>query len=188
LERRGPDHDDYSECPTVVPAPSSGENDAERTALVRALKEVFRRHRSQPIERVIVLINPVLWGWVNYFAVRGQLEPLWGSLPGPDAVPDTVPLPRPLTVSLVPLPLSANPPLTASSSLELRGGSRWNFPWWFSPLSVCQESTGTWGPGPLVQVCSGSAGYLQTTGGAMPPEAASSSAMVSSQVTLHCRS
>jgi RNA-directed DNA polymerase len=32
----------------------------KRTALVRALKEVFRRHRSQPIERVIGLINPVL--------------------------------------------------------------------------------------------------------------------------------
>ena len=41
----------------------------KRTALVRALKEVFRRHRSQPIERVIGLINPVLRGWVNYFAV-----------------------------------------------------------------------------------------------------------------------
>jgi len=39
----------------------------KRTALVRALKEVFRRHRSQPIERVIGLINPVLRGWVNYF-------------------------------------------------------------------------------------------------------------------------
>jgi hypothetical protein len=29
---------------------------------------VFGR-RSQPIERVIDLINPVLRGWVNYFAV-----------------------------------------------------------------------------------------------------------------------
>jgi RNA-directed DNA polymerase len=37
----------------------------KRTALVRALEEVFRRHRSQPIERVIALINPVLRaaGW-----------------------------------------------------------------------------------------------------------------------------
>jgi len=34
----------------------------KRTALVRALKEVFRRHRSQPIEQVISLINPVLRG------------------------------------------------------------------------------------------------------------------------------
>jgi RNA-directed DNA polymerase len=41
----------------------------KRTALMRELKAVFRRHRSQPIERVISLINPVLRGWVNYFAV-----------------------------------------------------------------------------------------------------------------------
>src|SRR5437867_5905426 len=46
----------------------------KRTALVRALKEVFRRHRSQPIERVIALINPVLRGWVNYFAVGHSSE------------------------------------------------------------------------------------------------------------------
>src|SRR3954453_6934606 len=31
----------------------------KRTALMRELKEVFRRHRSQPIERVINLVNPV---------------------------------------------------------------------------------------------------------------------------------
>jgi len=41
----------------------------KRTALMRELKAVFRRHRSQPVERVINLINPVLRGWVNYFAV-----------------------------------------------------------------------------------------------------------------------
>jgi len=35
---------------------------------------VFRRHRSQPIERVIGLINPVLRGWVNYFAVGHSSE------------------------------------------------------------------------------------------------------------------
>src|SRR5258707_7175704 len=46
----------------------------KRTALVRALKEVFRRHRSQPIERVIALINPVLRGWVIYFAVGHSSE------------------------------------------------------------------------------------------------------------------
>ncbi len=43
-------------------------------ALMRELKEVFRRHRSQPIERVINLINPVLRGWVNYFAVGHSSE------------------------------------------------------------------------------------------------------------------
>src|SRR6266849_589325 len=46
----------------------------KRTALMRELKEVFRRHRSQPIERVISLINPMLRGWVNYFAVGHSSE------------------------------------------------------------------------------------------------------------------
>ena len=41
----------------------------KRTALLRELKAVFRRHRSQPVDRVISLLNPVLRGWVNYFAV-----------------------------------------------------------------------------------------------------------------------
>jgi RNA-directed DNA polymerase len=46
----------------------------KRTALLRELKEVFRRYRSQPIERVINLINPMLRGWVNYFAVGHSSE------------------------------------------------------------------------------------------------------------------
>jgi len=46
----------------------------KRTALLRQLKEVFRRYRSQPIERVISLINPMLRGWVNYFAVGHSSE------------------------------------------------------------------------------------------------------------------
>ena len=41
---------------------------------MRELKEVFRRHRSQPIGRVIYLINPMLRGWVNYFAVGHSSE------------------------------------------------------------------------------------------------------------------
>jgi len=40
-----------------------------RTALLRKLKDVFRRHNSQPVDRVIYLINPILRGWVNYFRV-----------------------------------------------------------------------------------------------------------------------
>lgn len=40
-----------------------------RTALLRKLKKVFRRHRSQPVDRVIYLINPILRGWVNYFRI-----------------------------------------------------------------------------------------------------------------------
>jgi RNA-directed DNA polymerase len=46
----------------------------KRTALLRKLKEIFRRYRSQPIDRVIQLINPVLRGWVNYFAVGHSSE------------------------------------------------------------------------------------------------------------------
>ncbi len=34
---------------------------------------MFRRYRSQLVERVIELINPVLREWVNYFAV-GQSD------------------------------------------------------------------------------------------------------------------
>ena len=41
----------------------------QRTALLRKLKEVFRRWRSQPVGRVIAVINPILRGWVNYFRV-----------------------------------------------------------------------------------------------------------------------
>jgi len=40
-----------------------------RTALLRKLKEVFHRYDSQPVGRVIYLINPILRGWVNYFRV-----------------------------------------------------------------------------------------------------------------------
>jgi RNA-directed DNA polymerase len=46
----------------------------KRTALMRELKEVFRRHRSQPIERVIGLISPMLRGWVDDFAVGHSSE------------------------------------------------------------------------------------------------------------------
>jgi RNA-directed DNA polymerase len=41
----------------------------KRTALLGKLREVFRRYASQPVGRVIEVINPILRGWVNYFAV-----------------------------------------------------------------------------------------------------------------------
>jgi RNA-directed DNA polymerase len=40
-----------------------------RTALLRKLKDIFRKHKSQPIDRVICLINPILRGWANYFRI-----------------------------------------------------------------------------------------------------------------------
>jgi len=41
----------------------------KRTALLGKLRDMFRRYASQPVGRVIELINPILRGWVNYFAV-----------------------------------------------------------------------------------------------------------------------
>jgi RNA-directed DNA polymerase len=41
----------------------------KRTALLHKLKEIFRRYESQPVDRVVDLINPILRGWVRYFAV-----------------------------------------------------------------------------------------------------------------------
>mgnify|MGYP005634946927 CR=1 FL=1 len=40
-----------------------------RTALLGKLKEVFRRFNSQPVDRIIQIINPILRGWVNYFRI-----------------------------------------------------------------------------------------------------------------------
>jgi len=40
-----------------------------RTALLEKLRVVFRSFRSQPVERVIELINPILKGWVAYFRI-----------------------------------------------------------------------------------------------------------------------
>jgi RNA-directed DNA polymerase len=40
-----------------------------RTALLAKLRDIFRRFDGKSVGRVVELINPVLRGWVNYFAV-----------------------------------------------------------------------------------------------------------------------
>jgi RNA-directed DNA polymerase len=40
-----------------------------RTNLLGKLKDVFKRYKSQPLDRVIEKINPILRGWVNYFRI-----------------------------------------------------------------------------------------------------------------------
>ena len=69
----------------------------EANGVVAKLKEVFRRYRSQPVERVIEVINPILRGWVNYFAVGHSsrcfsYDPRLGGKEdpaAPDACPET---------------------------------------------------------------------------------------------------
>ncbi len=46
----------------------------KRTSLLSKLCEIFRRNKSQPIEKVISLINPILRGWVNYFRVGNSTQ------------------------------------------------------------------------------------------------------------------
>ena len=46
----------------------------KRTEVIGKLKEIFRRHQSQPVDRVVELINRILRGWVNYFAVGHSSE------------------------------------------------------------------------------------------------------------------
>jgi RNA-directed DNA polymerase len=41
----------------------------KRTALFEKLREIFRQQVSWPVKNVIVKINPILRGWVNYFRV-----------------------------------------------------------------------------------------------------------------------
>ena len=45
-----------------------------RTVLLRNLKEIFGRYKSQPLSRVIELINPILRGWTNYFRIGNSSE------------------------------------------------------------------------------------------------------------------
>ncbi len=52
-----------------------------RTTLLRKLKEIFVRFISQPVSRIIYLINPILRGWVNYFRI-GHCSKCFGYVKG----------------------------------------------------------------------------------------------------------
>ena len=39
------------------------------TALLRRLRDIFHRYRAQPVREVVHRINPILRGWVRYFAI-----------------------------------------------------------------------------------------------------------------------
>jgi RNA-directed DNA polymerase len=41
----------------------------KRTALLAKLREVFRHNVSHPVEWIVQEVNPILRGWVNYFAI-----------------------------------------------------------------------------------------------------------------------
>ena len=41
----------------------------KRTALLRQLRDIFHRYRAQPVRQVVQRINPILRGWVTYFAI-----------------------------------------------------------------------------------------------------------------------
>jgi RNA-directed DNA polymerase len=41
----------------------------KRTALLDKLRDIFRNSQSQPVSEVIAKINPILRGWVQYFAI-----------------------------------------------------------------------------------------------------------------------
>jgi RNA-directed DNA polymerase len=46
----------------------------KRSALLAKLREIFRGKASQPVGKVIALINPILRGWVNYFRVGNSSQ------------------------------------------------------------------------------------------------------------------
>jgi RNA-directed DNA polymerase len=46
----------------------------KRTALFAKLREIFRRNVSQPVGKVIELINPILRGWVITFGLAIRVD------------------------------------------------------------------------------------------------------------------
>lgn len=46
----------------------------KRTELTKKIREIFRRFQSQPVHRLVEVINPVLRGWVAYFRVGSSSQ------------------------------------------------------------------------------------------------------------------
>ena len=40
-----------------------------RVKVMEKIRNVFKRHQSQPLTRVRDIINPILKGWVQYFRI-----------------------------------------------------------------------------------------------------------------------
>jgi hypothetical protein len=57
----------------------------KRTSLLAKLKAIFRAHVSRQIREVIDKINPILRGWVNYFALGTRVGASRTSGPGSSA-------------------------------------------------------------------------------------------------------
>jgi RNA-directed DNA polymerase len=45
-----------------------------RTKLLEKIKGIFKSKKSQPLDRVIKLINPIMRGWVNYFRIGNSAK------------------------------------------------------------------------------------------------------------------
>ena len=45
-----------------------------RTKLLEKIKRIFKSKKSQPLDRVIKLINPIMRGWVNYFRIGNSAK------------------------------------------------------------------------------------------------------------------
>ncbi|MEO6454964.1 MAG: group II intron reverse transcriptase/maturase [Ginsengibacter sp.] len=48
-----------------------------RVKVMDKIKDVFKRHESQPLTRVRDIINPILKGWVQYFKIGNSRQSVW---------------------------------------------------------------------------------------------------------------